>query len=87
MKTYKNCQSCLMPFKRDPKGGGTEADGSKSTLYCSTCYTDGKFNNPEIDTAQKMQVFVKDKMKSLGFPGIFASFMVKKIPSLVRWKS
>lgn len=29
MKTYKNCQSCGMPMKSDPKGGGTNADGLK----------------------------------------------------------
>ena len=32
---YKNCQSCGMPMKRDPQRGGTNADGSKSTMYCS----------------------------------------------------
>lgn len=25
-KTYKICQSCGMPLKRDPQRGGTEAD-------------------------------------------------------------
>ena len=29
---YKNCQSCGMPLRRDEKGGGTNADGSKSTI-------------------------------------------------------
>jgi len=33
--SYKNCQSCGMPLKRDEKGGGTNADGSKSVMYCS----------------------------------------------------
>ena len=28
--TYKNCQSCGMPLKRDQEHGGTEADGSRS---------------------------------------------------------
>ena len=32
---YKNCQSCGMPMARDPEGGGTEADGSKSAKFCS----------------------------------------------------
>lgn len=34
-KTFKNCQSCGMPMARDEHGGGTEADGSKSMMYCS----------------------------------------------------
>ena len=43
-KTYKTCQSCAMPFKYDPQGGGTEEDGTKSVMYCSYCYQDGKGN-------------------------------------------
>ena len=52
-----------MPFKRDPKGGGTEKDGTQSKMYCSYCYVDGEFASPEIDTAEKMQAFVKNQMK------------------------
>ncbi|WP_224768159.1 zinc ribbon domain-containing protein [Metabacillus idriensis] len=37
MAAYKNCQSCGMPLSKDEHGGGTEADGSKSTKYCSRC--------------------------------------------------
>lgn len=84
-KVYKNCQSCAMPIKRDPKGGGTNADGSKSKMYCSYCYGDGKFVNPEW-TVQQMQDFVKGKMKEMGFPGFLAGFFTRGIPKLERWK-
>jgi len=86
-KTYKNCQSCGMPLKKDEKGGGTNKDGSKSLQYCSRCYVNGEFMSPEIDTAAKMQSFVKDKLKSMGFPGIIAGFFTKGIPHLERWKN
>lgn len=86
MEKFKNCQSCGMPLKRDEQGGGTNKDGSKSEMYCSRCYVDGKFMNPQIDTAQKMQSFVKDKLKSMGFPGFIAGFFTKGIPKLERWK-
>jgi arginine decarboxylase-like protein len=85
-KVYKNCQSCGMPLKRDPEGGGTNYDGSKSTMYCSKCYVNGDFQNPAIDTAEKMQAFVKDKLKSMGFPGFIAGMFTKGIPKLERWK-
>lgn len=85
-KQYKNCQSCGMPLKRDEQGGGTNADGSKSTMYCSLCYENGKFLSPEIDTAAKMRAFVKDKLKSMGFPGFIAGFFTKSIPRLERWQ-
>ena len=85
MTTYKNCQSCGMPLKKDP--GGTEADGSRSPKYCSKCYTSGQFNHPEIDTAEKMQAFAKGKLKEMGFPGFLAGFFTKGIPGLERWRS
>lgn len=85
-KQYTMCQSCAMPFKKDPKGGGTNADGSTSGVYCSYCYVDGKFVNPDW-TAQQMQEFVKGKMKEMGFPGFLAGFFTKGIPKLKRWKT
>lgn len=86
MKEYKNCQSCGMPLKKDPEGGGTNADGSKSKMYCSYCYADGEFKQKEISVAQ-MQDFVKNKMKEMGFPGFLAGMFVKGIPKLERWKN
>jgi len=84
-KTYKNCQSCGMPLKKDAKGGGTNADGSTSAMYCSHCYENGKFLQPDI-TAQQMQEFVKGKLKEMGFPGFLAGLFTKGIPKLERWK-
>jgi hypothetical protein len=81
---YKNCQSCGMPLNKDPQKGGSEADGSKSTMYCSYCYGDGKFKQPDI-TVQEMQAFCKNKMKEMGFPGFLAGFFTKGIPKLKRW--
>jgi hypothetical protein len=86
-KMNKNCQSCGMPLKKDEHGGGTNKDGSKSNTYCSRCYVNGEFQNPEIDTAEKMQIFVKDKLKSISFPGFIAGFFTKGIPKLDRWKN
>jgi len=83
--TYKNCQSCGMPLKKDPKGGGTEADGKKSTMYCSRCYERGKFTRPDM-TAGEMQTLVKGKLKEMGFPGLLAGFFAMGIPKLERWK-
>jgi len=42
-KSYKDCQSCGMPMRRDEKGGGTNADGSKNLMYRSHCFEAGKF--------------------------------------------
>lgn len=82
---YKNCQSCGMPLKKDPKGGGTNADGSKSTMYCSYCYEHGKFTQPNM-TVDEMRTFVKGKLKEFGFPGFLGGFLTMNIPGLERWK-
>ncbi len=47
-KSYKNCQSCSMPMKKDPKGGGTNADGSLSKMYSSYCWEKGEFTWKEV---------------------------------------
>lgn len=85
-KSYKNCQSCGMPLKRDEKGGGTNADGTKSMMYCSHCYDKGKFTLPDI-TVEEMKDLVKRKLKEQGFPGFLTGFFAKGIPKLERWKT
>jgi len=84
-KSYKNCQSCGMPLKQDPKRGGTNADGSISTIYCSYCYDKGKFLQPDV-TADEMRKFVKEKLIEMKMPGFIAAFFASGIPHLARWK-
>ncbi|MDC7223363.1 MAG: zinc ribbon domain-containing protein [Spirochaetales bacterium] len=84
---YKYCQSCGFPLKKDEKGGGTEADGSKSPKYCSMCYEKGEFlTPPEVDRAAKMQKFCIGEMKKAGMSGFFAWLATRPIPKLERWK-
>ena len=85
-KTYKNCQSCGMPMKRDEKGGGTNANGSKNLMFCSKCYEQGKFSQPDM-TVEQMQTLVKGKLKEFGFPGIVAGLFTRNIPKLERWRT
>ena len=87
MKTYKFCQSCGFPLKKDKNGGGTEKNGSLSNKYCSMCYQNGEFvNSKEIDTPQKMQEFCIIQMKKSGINGILAWLATRTIPKLERWK-
>ncbi len=85
MKTYKNCQSCGMPLKRDEQGCGTNADGSKSQMYCRYCYQDGKFTREDI-TLLEVKSLVKGKIKEMGFPGFMAGIFTSNIPKLERWR-
>jgi len=78
------CQSCGMPLSKDKSGGGTEADGSRSTEFCSHCYANGRFLQPDL-TAEQMVQLVQDKMKEMHFPGFLARSFTKDIPTLKRW--
>lgn len=86
MKEYKNCQSCGMPMSKDPEGGGTELDGQKSTVFCSYCYQDGAFTQPDF-TVVEMRNYSKQKMKEMGIPKFIASLLTIEMPSLERWKN
>ncbi len=74
-----------MPMKRDEQGGGTNADGSKSLMYCSRCYQNGAFTRPDM-TVQEMQDLVKGKIREMGFPGFLAGLFTRNIPRLERWR-
>lgn len=84
-KKVKNCQSCGMPLKRDKAGGGSNADGSKSAIYCSHCYQNGRFVLPEM-TLQQMQARVREKLMEYGFPSFITPFFTRGIPKLGRWQ-
>ena len=86
MKSNKYCQSCGMPMKKDPENGGTNTDHSRSLTYCSYCYHEGKFTQPNF-TVKDMQFFCKQKMKEIGFPSFIAGFFTMGIPKLERWKT
>ena len=75
-----------MPLKKSPNGGGTNADGTISKMYCAYCYENGSFIQPDF-TVEQMQAFAKGKLKEMGFPGFIAGFLVKGIPKLERWKN
>ncbi len=81
----KNCQSCGMPLAKDPEGGGLEADGSRSTRYCSICYDNGAFRHPDV-TAQEFQAHCLDALVAKGVPRVMAWLFTRGIPNLPRWK-
>ncbi len=80
-----SCQSCGMPLSKDPQGGGTEADGSLSTTYCSICYAEGAFRHPDVTVTEFQQHCVEALMRS-GMPKIMAWLFTRGIPRLERWK-
>lgn len=85
MKNKPFCQSCGMPLNKDPEGGGTEKDGSKSTKYCSLCYKDGHFLS-NITDAKEFRDMVQEVMHKNGYSRLVAWLFTRQIPYLKRWK-
>jgi AraC-like DNA-binding protein len=78
------CQSCGMPLCRDPQGGGTNADGSRSSWACSYCFRDGAFVDPDL-SVRDMQQIVLANLELMGIPQLSAGLFVKRINRLERW--
>ncbi|MEZ5910792.1 MAG: zinc ribbon domain-containing protein [Paracoccaceae bacterium] len=78
------CQSCGMPLSKDPNGGGSEADGSKSHRFCSLCYRNGAFVHPDF-TVEQMQAYCVDQLRKQGMPRVMAWLFTRSLPRLERW--
>ena len=74
-----------MPLKRDEQGGGSNADGSKSTMYCSHCYQNGQFRFPDI-TVEQLQERVNEKLAEFRIPKFLRGMFLRRIPKLERWR-
>jgi len=85
MAASRFCQSCSMPLAKDKNGGGTNADGSKSDKYCSLCYQNGAFTQPNF-TAKQMQDFCIEQLGKQGMPKVMAWLFTRSIPKLERWR-
>ena len=81
----QHCQSCDMPFAKDPAGGGSEKDGGLSATYCSHCYQDGAFTYQGSDV-RAYQAYVVDNMVKDGWFRPVAWLMTRRIPKLERWR-
>jgi hypothetical protein len=79
------CQSCGMPLSKDPLGGGTNADGSRSLEYCSHCYREGRFTEPNL-SVDEMMTKVEGMLREMHLPGFLARRFTKNIPQLRRWQ-
>ena len=84
-KKNKFCQSCGMPMKQDPQGGGTNADDSINALYCSYCYQNGEFTFN--GTVSEFQEFCRQKMVEGGHSKFLAWLFTRGMKRLARWKN
>ena len=81
----KFCQSCSLPMKKDPQGGGTDANGNKSGKYCSYCYQDGDFLFH--GTVGEFQDFCRKEMIKSGHSRFISWLFTRNFARLERWKN
>ncbi len=83
----KQCQSCGMPLQTKKAGDcrGTEADGSKSELWCKLCYANGAFIGPDC-TLEDMKKIVDAALKENGSSRLMRWLAQKQLPTLKRWQ-
>lgn len=79
------CQSCGMPMEKDLGAGGTNNDGTKNSTYCSLCYVNGEFVD-NFTSSKQMIRFVRNELKSQGYPFLKRWFFTSHISQLSRWK-
>lgn len=75
-----------MPMSRDENAGGTEMDGiTKSMEYCSHCYREGRFTEPDI-TVDQMISRVQERLRGTGMPEPVIERNLMAVYGLDRWK-
>jgi hypothetical protein len=58
MSEIQMCQSCGLPFNEEHAHFiAIEPDGSKS-IYCTNCYKDGKFIDPDLSMEELIEMVV-----------------------------
>lgn len=83
MQSY--CQSCGMPLT-DEALLGTEKEGHKNQDYCTYCYEEGNFKQPNLTVEEMIDICVPH-LKGDGMPANEARTMLTSfLPSLKRWR-
>ena len=81
------CQSCGMPISAQFGNLGTNADNSNCSEYCSFCYKDGAFVNPNQTLDEMIQSSVENMTADLNMPVEKATELANSvIPKLGRWR-
>ena len=79
------CQSCGLPFNEEHVHFiATELDGSKS-IYCTNCYKDGKFIDPNISMEKMIEIIVPILGRVIGEEEARKE-LTTLLPTLKRWK-
>ena len=83
--TATHCQSCGMPLTGN-EVLGTEANGAKSAEYCTYCYQNGAFVQPNMSMEQMVEVCVPFMVQGGMEKAAATKLMQESLPRLLRWQ-
>jgi hypothetical protein len=88
MHDKPRCQSCGMPISANFHNLGTNADSSSSDQYCSFCYKNGAFTQPDLKVDDMIRMSIENMTgDDLRMPLDKATELAHRvIPTLGRWK-
>ncbi len=76
-----------MPIDESFGNLGTNGDGSNSEKYCSYCFQNGDFTNPDQTLAEMIQSSINNMTGDLNMPLDQATELANSfIPKLGRWQ-
>ena len=85
MEKYPQCQSCGMTFDEQHKQYiAKEKDGS-SSIYCTYCYKDGEFTDPDATIHDMIEIAVPHFTRNLGSEEAARKYMTEVVSGLSRW--
>ncbi|MCL2593191.1 MAG: zinc ribbon domain-containing protein [Defluviitaleaceae bacterium] len=86
MENQKFCQSCGMPMGETDEMYGLNADGTKSTDYCSYCFVNGNFNSPNETLEEMIESVIPHVVEATKMSEEDARKMCNEfMPQLKRW--
>ena len=78
------CQSCGMPMQEENLLG-TNKDGSKNKEYCTYCYQNGEFAQPNMTMEEMIEVCVPFMKEDGMNPEEARALLKSQFPNLKRW--
>ena len=87
MHENKRCQSCGMPLTDESANAASAAEADPVSEYCSFCFRDGDFTNPDQTLDEMIRSSVDYMTANMGFTREKATELSNAvIPKLKRWQ-
>ena len=86
LERYSQCQSCGMTFDKEHKKFIAKEKNGSDSIYCTYCYQDGEFIEPNSTMEDMIEVAVPHFTEKLGNEEAARKYMTKVVSGLSRWK-